>query len=157
MIRSFLLALTLCPSLLPSVAAGPPPASTCLVVTVSACPGTEFEARVSGSYAPYSGPCNAATGGRQSYYNAATEQYLFYMLSYSEWRIWPTCGASSMWANGNAGEYPFLNPAANWQCAPIGAFEPVSITCDLYDGQDAPCESGSYNVTGKRGAMRHPL
>ena len=120
----------------------------CLEVTVEACRGSLYEERVTGAYTVYNGDCGN-TGGRQAYYKEASEQFLFHSNSGFRWIIGPTCGVVAITAGGNAvGDYPFLNPAPTWTCAPDGENKPVSIECTLYEGQLVPCNSGTYNITG---------
>jgi len=98
----------------------------CLEVTVEACGGAVVETLVAGAYVPYDGTCGNS-GGRQAYYNEASERFLYHSNSGSMWYIGSTCGGSSGTANGNAGDYPFLNTGGLWACAPAGAYSGASI------------------------------
>jgi len=112
------------------------------------CGGTEFEAIVSGVYVPYEGDCGN-TGGRQPFYNQVTEHVLYFQTLGMDWNLAATCGTQAIAAAGKAGYLPFLDTETSWQCAPTGAWYPMSIECALYNGQRVPCKMGTYNITGK--------
>jgi hypothetical protein len=62
------------------------------------------------------------------------------------------CGSlSGVVAYGAAGDYPFLDTAEDWSCGTGGSGfveRQVEVECELYDGQDLPCEAGTYQAEG---------
>ncbi|GMI27027.1 hypothetical protein TeGR_g3261 [Tetraparma gracilis] len=127
-----------------------PPPETCLEVSlVGSCSGTWSEADLWGTFVPFEGDCGdlSVNGGRQSYFNELTQFYLYFFASYNEWFVSKLCGSHvGVSASGSAGTYPFLSPAATWDCSDGGFFvsKPASIVCSRYASEPEVCIEGTY-------------
>ena len=125
----------------------PSEGSECAQVTVEGCGGTDAEAFVNGDYVPYDGACSDWT----AYFSEATGQYIYGGNGGSKSWINPTCGVTAeVWAEGQAGDYPFVTTNSAWDCSDDGWLipKPTSITCSVYDGDQLECLPGTYNSTG---------
>ena len=136
------------------------PPEDCLEVTFAGCYGLTAEPTVNGVYERNEGAC----GSKAAYYNKVTEMYLTWPNNWGEWSVRPVCEANLAYAGGSAGDHPFLNTYALWDCYDTAggtisgywATGAVSITCSLYDGQPIPCNSGTFSPLGPWGAGMAP-
>ena len=79
-----------------------PPPETCLELTVSGCPHLAVKSALKGTYTLQTGPCGDLPRGvddRPSYYNAVTENYVFYVDE--KWKIGGVCGKQPILSYGS--------------------------------------------------------
>ena len=131
----------------------------CVQVKIEGCENAYSGAYPTGGvYDVYDGDCEEGDQeGRMVYYNYASRLFLFFYPTWNHWVSSDVCGSVEItyrYANGVAGEFPFVSTANKWKCkdgfssGSSYIWDAVTVTCSLYASDQAPCRSGTFRETG---------
>jgi hypothetical protein len=133
----------------------------CTKVTVSGCHDkSSVASKVNGDYDlfvpdaafdSFSGVCHADdVEVAHQYKHTESGRILMKFLDTSTWGVVSVCGSSIRWVEGEAGDYPFVDTAEDWQCKLIDDPTPVSVTCAEY-GETSATDSAATNSSCPEG------
>jgi hypothetical protein len=129
----------------------------CTKVTVSGCHDkSSVASKVNGDYDLFvpgaaADPCHTDdVEVAHQYKHTESGRILMKFLDTSTWGVVSVCGSSIRWVEGEAGDYPFVDTAEDWQCKLIDDPTPVSVTCAEY-GETSATDSAATNSSCPEG------